>query len=128
MRSLLTTQQKLYGGIGDEDGNYTADESEFNITLKLNGHERFSPQGISYFTRKQIYDHHTGSGSVFDQDAICVYSFALNPEEHQPSGTCNFSRIDKAELVFNTLPTVEYGVLEPHIRRISCDNIRVYRN
>ena len=50
----------------------------------------------------------------------------LNPEEHQPSGTCNFSRIDKAELVFNTLPTVEYGVLEPHIRRISCDNIRVY--
>ena len=76
MRSLLTTQQKLYGGIGDEDGNYTADESEFNITLKLNGHERFSPQGISYFTRKQIYDHHTGSGSVFDQDAICLFIYA----------------------------------------------------
>ena len=33
-------------------------------------------------------------------DSICVYSFALNPEEHQPSGTCNFSRIDSA--VFNT--------------------------
>jgi len=32
---------------------------------------------------------------------INVYSFALKPEEHQPSGTCNFSRIDNAQLVFN---------------------------
>jgi len=29
---------------------------------------------------------------------INVYSFALKPEEHQPSGTCNFSRIDSAQL------------------------------
>ena len=35
------------------------------------------------------------------QDAIHVYSFALKPEEHQPSGTCNFSRIDTAQLVFS---------------------------
>ena len=76
--SKLTTQQ-LYGGLGHNDNNYTGDESEFNITLKLNGQERFSPQRcISYFTRKQIYDHHTGSGSIFDKDAICVYSFTLN--------------------------------------------------
>ena len=33
---------------------------------------------------------------------INVYSFALKPEEHQPSGTCNFSRIDNAQLMFNT--------------------------
>ena len=32
-------------------------------------------------------------------DSIAVYSFALKPEEHQPSGTCNFSRIDNAQLV-----------------------------
>ena len=70
------------------------------------GKERFSPQGISYFSQKQIYDHHTGPGSIFDKDAICVYSFALKPEEHQPSGTCNFSRIDSAELVFNKKPNV----------------------
>ena len=35
------------------------------------------------------------------QDAVHVYSFALKPEEHQPSGTCNFSRIDNAQLVFS---------------------------
>ena len=92
--------------------NFTSSAKDFNITLKLNGNERFTPQGITYFSRKQIYDHHTGPGSVFDQDAICVYSFALKPEEHQPSGTCNFSRIDKAELVFSKKPSLlcqKYG-------------------
>ena len=47
--SKLTTQQKLYGGLGHGQHNYTADDTDFNITLKLNGHERFSPQGITYF-------------------------------------------------------------------------------
>ena len=123
--SKLTTQMKLSGGIGGlhswnesvypsvagvvppTGSNFTSSSKDFNITLKLNGHERFSPQGITYFSRKQIYDHHTGPGSIFDQDAICVYSFALKPEDHQPSGTCNFSRIDHAELVFNKKPSVE---------------------
>ena len=39
-------------------------------------------------------------------DMVNVYSFALNPEEHQPSGTCNFSRIDAAHLKFSVIPTV----------------------
>ena len=50
---------------------------------------------------------------------INVYSFALKPEEHQPSGTCNFSRIDNAELKFSiaspteavTVYAVNYNVL-----------------
>ena len=40
------------------------------------------------------------------KDSIAVYSFALKPEEHQPSGTCNFSRIDNAQLIGRAL-TVE---------------------
>ena len=36
-------------------------------------------------------------------DRINVYSFALKPEEHQPSGTCNFSRIDNAKLIFDAM-------------------------
>ena len=39
-------------------------------------------------------------------EKVNVYSFALNPEEHQPSGTCNFSRIDAAHLKFDTAATV----------------------
>ena len=38
---------------------------------------------------------------------VNVYSFALKPEEHQPSGTCNFSRIDTAHLEFSASATVQ---------------------
>ena len=68
------------------------------VQLKLNGHDRFSERNISYFTRTQVYQHHSGNGGVTVPDSIGVYSFALKPEEHQPSGTCNFSRIDSAQL------------------------------
>jgi len=70
--------------------------------IVLNGHDRSVFRHSTYFTRQQIYDYHTGSGSVCDSDCIAVYSFALKPEEHQPSGSCNFSRIDTAELVSQT--------------------------
>ena len=36
---------------------------------------------------------------------ISCYSFALQPEDHQPSGSCNFSRIDSSSLIFNSLET-----------------------
>ena len=68
------------------------------FTLKLNGHERFGARPMKYFTRVQVWEHHTGYGGVDANDSIAVYSFALKPEEHQPSGTCNFSRIDNALL------------------------------
>ena len=75
--------------------------------LTLNGHDRFSARDVTYFTRAQVWQHHTGVGGLaltedangnISADNIAVYSFALNPEEHQPSGTCNFSRIDNAQL------------------------------
>ena len=68
--------------------------------LKLNGHDRFSARPLQYFTKQQVYDYHTGYGGLgaAGKDTIAVYSFALKPEEHQPSGTCNFSRIDTAQL------------------------------
>jgi len=65
--------------------------------LKLNGHDRFAAREVKYFTRCQVWQHHTGNGGLVE-DSLAVYSFALKPEEHQPSGTCNFSRIDNAEL------------------------------
>jgi len=65
-----------------------------NAKLQLNGHDRFSQRDGAYFNLVQPYQHHTSSPSV----GINCYSFALKPEEHQPSGTCNFSRIDNATL------------------------------
>jgi hypothetical protein len=79
----------------------SADADDFgpdsNLTsakLQLNGHDRFAERPGSYFNLVQPYQHHTrvpGAG-------IYVYSFALNPEQHQPSGSVNMSRIDNATL------------------------------
>ena len=54
-------------------------------------------EGINDFRLVQPYQHHTR----IPEKHIYVYSFGLRPEEHQPSGTCNFSRIDNAQLVFD---------------------------
>jgi hypothetical protein len=65
-----------------------------NGVLRLNGQDRFDQQNASYFNFVQPYQYHSGVPLL----GLNVYSFALKPEEHQPSGTCNFSRIDNASL------------------------------
>ena len=62
--------------------------------VQLNGQDRFDEREGRYFDKVQPWQHHSRTPSV----GVNVYSFALKPEEHQPSGTCNFSRIDKATL------------------------------
>jgi hypothetical protein len=62
--------------------------------LQLNGQDRISEREGSYFDVVQPFQHHTRAPDT----GINVYSFALRPEEHNPSGTCNFSRIDNATL------------------------------
>jgi hypothetical protein len=62
--------------------------------IQLNGQDRFSEREGSYFSWVQPFQCHTRC----PDEGINVYSFALRPEEHQPSGTCNFSRIDNATL------------------------------
>ena len=62
--------------------------------LLLNGHDRFAKRPGSYFRLVVPFQSHT---NVPTKHIYC-YSFALKPEEHQPSGSCNFSRIDNASL------------------------------
>jgi hypothetical protein len=62
--------------------------------LQLNGHDRFSERDGKYFNLVQPYQHHENVPKA----GVNVYSFSLKPEEHQPSGTCNMSRIDNATL------------------------------
>jgi hypothetical protein len=69
--------------------------------LQLNGNDRFSEREGSYFSIVQPYQHHENTPVVnasATASGINVYSFALKPEEHQPSGTLNMSRIDSAHL------------------------------
>jgi len=63
--------------------------------LVLNGNDRFSQRNGSYFNLVQPFQHHE---NIPSNAGINVYSFALKPEEHQPSGTLNMSRIDSAVL------------------------------
>lgn len=71
--------------------------------LQINGQDRLDKRYGDYFHKVQMYQHHSGGSGYYnpyaEQPGIYLYSFALRPEEHQPSGTCNFSRIDTATLV-----------------------------
>ena len=83
--------------------------------LQLNGHDRFAERAGSYFNWVQPYQCFGSSPA----DGINVYSFALKPAEHQPSGTANMSRIDNATLNITVTATdavvkvyaVNYNVL-----------------
>ena len=82
--------------------------------LQLNGQDRFSEREGTYFDLVQPFQHHTRTPDT----GINVYSFALRPEEHQPSGTCNFSRIDNA--------TLQLVVSAAAIGTASTAKVRVY--
>ena len=104
---------------GDRDGTtYTPSVLTSTYQLKLNGHDRFSERNFTYFTRCQVWQHHTGFGGITTADSIGVYSFALKPEEHQPSGTCNFSRIDNAQLKLGASAAHEIYAVNYNVLRI----------
>jgi hypothetical protein len=116
--------------------NYNGWSQTDTIGLQLNGQDRFAPRHPNYFSDWQVNQYHTGYGKILLDDNdytysggsglgesadnptrrgincyrgdVYVYSFALKPEEHQPSGTCNFSRIDSATL---QLPNVATTIL-----------------
>ena len=89
--------------------------------LQLNGHDRFSERNADYFRKVQNFEHHTRVPRTVSYDNalngdrgqyIYSYSFALKPEDHQPTGTCNFSRIDNAILQLTTMNVTGNGVLK----------------
>jgi len=80
-----------------EEGAINANNSVGPLStfkLILNGQDRFKEQTGKYFNQVQPFYHHSGN----PYPGIYSYSFALKPEEHQPTGTCNFSRIDNAQV------------------------------
>ena len=107
-----------------EVGTYVT--SYDSAKLQLNGHERFSARVPQYFQLVQPFQHHerVPTMSVGDSTKTCginVYSFALKPEEHQPSGTCNMSRIDNATLNLagvNTNNTVKVYAVNYNVLRV----------
>jgi hypothetical protein len=95
--------------------NYSS-AAVYEQRLQINGQDRMDARYGDYFSKVQPFQHHSGT----TQPGIYTYSFAIRPEEHQPSGTCNFSRIDTATLVMTMSGgvTVDDGV--------NTWNVRVY--
>jgi len=93
--------------------------------LKLNGHDRFEKQSISYFTRYQPMKYHTSHSKGSEYDTLAVYSFALKPEEHQPSGTCNFSRIDNAQLICDNFGTAAADMTNLYVYAVNYNVLRI---
>ena len=66
----------------------------YSSTLQLNGQDRMYEENGKFFNFLQPLIYH----SKTPNNGINVFSFSLKPEDHQPSGTCNFSRIDNVNL------------------------------
>ena len=108
----VTVNQLNYGLRLDGRGNPV-----HSAKIELNGHDRFDRQEGSYFNYYQPYDHHTRTPA----DGINVYSFAISPEKHQPSGTTNFSRIDSTILNIKFADSLRcHRKLKLDIARDSC--------
>ena len=90
--------------------------------LQLNGHDRFTIREGKYFNLVQPFQHHTNVPAV----GINVYSFALKPEDHQPSGTCNLSRIDNTTLLI-TATNNTVGAVNSATVRVYATNYNVLR-
>lgn len=104
------TAQSENGGHGPGTLQLHGGDATSSYSLKFNGHDRMAVRHHKYFSRSQVYDYHSGFGGIQIRDSICVYSFSLKPEEHQPSGTCNFSRIDNAQLIVENSSSVDNGL------------------
>jgi hypothetical protein len=109
----LTNVEVIQGQVSPEGFN--------TAQLKLNGHDRFAARKASYFRTITPVQ----AGHRLPQKKVYVYSFALKPEEHQPSGTCNFSRIDNAQLALTNCPGAANAGCSVNVYAINYNVLRI---
>jgi hypothetical protein len=103
---------------------YYDQDPVFDQWLQINGQDRLDRRYGDYYNKVQPYQHHSGAAPGV---GVYMYSFALRPEEHQPSGTCNFSRIDTATIVMNMASLGGSGsTINPGLGDEQNWNVRVY--
>ena len=114
---VYVIQFNNYGLRLDGKGNPVAEAG-----LQLNGQDRFDPRFGGYFNYVQPYQHHTRTPA----DGVNVYSFALHPEQHQPTGTANLSRIDNTTLLIKLVDNIRnaFGV-KPKLS-VDLSNAKLY--
>ena len=132
----------LPGGVALSTQPFSYDDIVDRARIQLNGQDRFDERYGDYFWKVQPYQHHTGGAftrmvntsntiPTAVPNPINMYSFAISPEEHQPSGTCNFSRIDTATLVYDSITSGVAGTYPsksyPYNFRMYAVNYNIFR-
>lgn len=86
-----------------------------DVTLRVAGQSLFENENADWFRLEQPIRYHSNVPAIAsnsDYKGIYAHSFAIKPENYQPSGTLNFSAVDKVELIVSlTRPTKNYNLV-----------------
>ena len=121
LKELVWVLQRNYSAQRNEHFNYSNQgyneassangyrtDMYVDAKLQLDGDDRFDKRDARYFTLVQPFEHHTAVPYLYYLNNYC---FAFNPEDMQPSGSLNASRIDDIKLVLNmNSTTADYSV------------------
>jgi hypothetical protein len=110
-RSLEATDANDYYNYANILNYFTPTEARYppfdTLQIRFNGNDRFEMLPANFFYLYQPYRMHSCGTSQY----IHVYSFALNPESVQPSGTCNFSKLDNVTMNFSCTSNLQAGLI-----------------
>lgn len=98
LRSLTSTSLNDWGNFMGKNKQHMLKSAK----LLFNGQDRIEQKPVEYFSLIEPWQYHKGS----PPDGVYVISFSLEPEEFQPSGACNMSRINKVQLCLVLNPDV----------------------
>ena len=105
MQMFLSSQYPQYQWCEDNVTANTSYGPVLDFKLIINGQDRMKAQSGKYYNQVQSFNHHSSN----PYPGIYSYSFALKPEQHQPSGTCNFSRVDNSQAAITLKSGVSAG-------------------
>lgn len=129
--SLSHPVKELVWIVQDVSNNKEYDISSYELAstvlIKLNNQYRLTEREGLYFTRVQRYQYHSGYGIHSVPKYIHLYSFALKPEDHQPSGSCNFSRLDNATIQLGLNTNTQISGTQYRLVRVYAINYNILR-
>ena len=126
-RPIVVSNNKYMYSFAETSSELTDNISKTKVRLKLviNGKDQFTARNLKYFTRKTIWESHTGVGSG-NWGNIAVIPFALHPEKYQPSGAVNFGILSDVRLIFENFDLSINEQLNPlEIYAVSYNILRI---
>lgn len=118
--STVTLTNDTFNYSNTMDPTQVKGDNMDSAIIYINGIERFSVRKAKYFSLIQPYQKHTRCPNDF----FYVYSFSIKPEEHQPSGCSNFSKIDSKELYVSLNPVTT--AIQLRVYALNYNILRIY--